>query len=232
MTGYDNSVLKQFVELVQGLYSVRVDRVHFGQNNVLSLYTDSRYEGLNEIKFPLDVDNEEIAIKKQIERLKTNPIEDTTFAKECMLRYWIGKHPRLRKMLYNRKYQHLLELASDKKVSAEYFEKAMKGKSLYGPLSLILPRRKIEPTILIKEKKEKVIIRGALIETQKELVEGKTIEKKDDMKVPVINYNHNFIIDPVEFGKSIIENSRLQQEKLDTEKAIKEEEEKTRPYRI
>jgi len=222
-----NPKLKQLIELVQDLYKVRVGMTPSDyKNDQLVLYTDSQYPGLSELKFLVTEKNEDADLQNHINRLENNPKEAMRYAKQCMLQYWIGRHPKLTKFLFNRQYQHLLESAADSNVSIQDFEGAIKRRKFpyLLPRKITQVERIIEPTVLVKNVEKRQIVNGKLIEKAKTLEEGDLVEKKGNEYV--YNLSFDLPVDPVDFGKKLIEKSKSQQKRLEEEQ--RKEQEKTK----
>lgn len=225
MNGYRYPELEQFVELVEGLYRVRVGVVEFNSKNKLLLYTDSPYKDLDILKFHLTKKDEKTDLQEHIERLKNNPYEAITYAKICMLNHFVTKNPELEN---TQKYIDLLDLASNKTILLKYFEKTIKGKLEYKPPSIIIKQKVFEPTYLVKRVDEKKVVGEDLIEINKKFMPGDFIEIIETKEVPI--FSHVFNVDPVGFGLSLMEISKIEQQRVEEEAKRKSEEEKTNLY--
>jgi len=211
--GYNHPQLEQLVNLAQSLYKVRVGVAHFGHDQVF-LYTNSPYKGLDVLRFDINKKDEEIDLQGHIERLGRKVEEAKSFAKVCMLNYWVNENPDLE---FSPVYERLLELAGDKSIPIKAFEIAMNRESEYSRLPVILQvlkQKVIQPIINISGKRKKKIVERPLEKGYVEVDESKIVTAAE----------LNFTVDPVEYGKALMEKARPLQEKIDEEMRRKDEE--------
>jgi len=220
MTGYMpsriNPKLKQLIELVQDLYKVKVSMIPSGyRNDELILSTNSRYPGLDELKFRVTEKNEEADLQKHILNLLDNVKGAVKYAKECMLQYWANTHQKPR-LVFDKQYQNLLDLLSDNNVSIENFEKAMERKFFYRSPIEIVRQKVLESKVIVREFLTKGKIKRFPVKKEFGIEKSETTT----FKVPYADIQ----IDPIKTVKPILEEAKPIQ------KSLEEESEKTRAY--
>jgi len=221
-----NPKLKQLIELVQDLYKVRVGMIPSRYtNDQLVLRTDSIYPGLNEFKFNVTEKNEEADLQKHIDDLLDNVKGAVKYAKECMLQYWVNKHQKPR-LVFDKKYQNLLDLLSDDKVPLESFEKAMERKFFYKSPVEIVRQKVLESKVIVRE----FLTKGKIKRFPVKKDFG--IEKTETKTVKVPYYDIQF--DPIKTVQPIMEQSIPIQKSIEDEakRLAAEEEKKVRQYSV
>jgi len=240
-SGYQ-ALVDQLIGKVEGLCDVTVRKaVYNRRSKALFLTTDSKYKGLDKLKFKLAEGDEE-TLMGYIKEMEENPKGYIMTAKATMLNYWLLNQQRRKKRIFDPRYEDQLNLLSnlltDENVSVYDFGKALERKGRYRiPLTTRIKRGIVEPYYVIKGltkrgDRPRIRKKGLIARPDKMIrIEVKPVDSEFIEKVRSTN--------PVDIGRDILSraDNKDEQRKIEDESKRlakdlyrREEEEKVNRY--